>query len=93
MAFTDFKNDRNKIKLTESDEKVLRLYALDEDLSIGALVSLILNEKVGKQIPSQYVEDLKLRNYISENNTITKLGSEYMNSDSTKERVKKLIEQ
>ena len=89
MAFTDYKRELDKISTDE--EKVLRLYSMNEDLPVNALVSLILNEKVNKPIPSVYLSDLKIRNYVTEAGVITEEGMEYINSESTKERVKKIV--
>lgn len=92
MALSDYRKELDKINLSEDDKKALKLYAINEDLSVGALVSFVLNEKVSKPIPDKFLFDLKIRNYIDEGCKITNDGKKYLESDETKNRVLKIIE-
>lgn len=92
MALSDYKKELEKVVLSEDDKKALKLYAVNEDLSVGALVSFVLNEKVSKPIPDKFKFDLKIRNYIDEDGKITSDGKKYLESDDTKNRILKIIE-
>lgn len=92
MALSDYKKELDKVVLSEDDKKALKLYAVNEDLSVGALVSFVLNEKVAKPIPDKFKFDLKIRNYIDEDCKITDEGKKYLDSEETKNRVLKIIE-
>lgn len=80
-----------KIILDENETKALDFYANDADISIPVLVSLVLKDKCGKAIKENHSFDLKLRGYIDSDSNITKEGKNYLESDRTKNRIKKIL--
>ena len=80
-----------KIVLDENETKALDFYANDADISIPVLVSLVLKDKCGKSIKENHSFDLKLRGYIDSDSNITKEGKNYLESDRTKNRIKKIL--
>ena len=80
-----------KIILDENETKALDFYANDADISIPVLVSLVLKDKCGKSIKENHSFDLKLRGYIDNDSNITKEGKNYLESDRTKNRIKKIL--
>lgn len=83
----------DKLTISENDAKALRLFALDEDLSIPALVSLVLKSKTGKTIKESHVYDLQLRKLVDDNGEITADGDKFLESELTKKRIRKLLEE
>ena len=80
-----------KIVLDENETKALDFYANDADISIPVLVSLVLKDKCGKSIKENHSFDLKLRGYIDNESNITKEGKSYLETDRTKNRIKKIL--
>lgn len=80
-----------KIVLDENETKALDFYANDADISIPVLVSLVLKDKCGKSIKENHSFDLKLRGYIDSDSNITKEGKNYLETDRTKNRIKKIL--
>ena len=80
-----------KIILDENETKALDFYANDADISIPVLVSLVLKDKCGKSIKENHSFDLKLRGYIDNDSNITKEGKNYLETDRTKNRIKKIL--
>jgi len=80
-----------KIVLDENETKALDFYANDADISIPVLVSLVLKDKCGKTIKENHSFDLKLRGYIDSDSNITKEGKNYLETDRTKNRIKKIL--
>ena len=75
----------------ENETKALDFYANDADISIPVLVSLVLKDKCGKSIKENHSFDLKLRGYIDNESNITKEGKSYLETDRTKNRIKKIL--
>lgn len=87
------KNEEEKLSLSEKEIKALRFYSTDEDLSIPALVSLVLKDKAKKSIKESYLYDLQLRNLVDDNGEVTDDGKTYLESEHTKKRILDLLEE
>ena len=87
------KNEEEKLSLSEKEIKALRYYSTDEDLSIPALVSLVLKDKAKKSVKESYLYDLQLRNLVDEDGEITSDGKLYLESEYTKKRIQSLLEE
>lgn len=83
----------DKLSLSEKEFKALKYYSTDEDLSIPALVSLVLKDKIGKSVKESYVYDLQLRGLVNDNCEITEDGKLYLESEHTKKRITDLLEE
>ena len=82
-----------KLTLSEKEIKALRFYSTDEDLSIPALVSLVLKDKAKKSVKESYLYDLQLRELVDKDGEITDDGKLYLESEHTKKRIKDLLEE
>ena len=82
-----------KLTLSEKEIKALRFYSTDEDLSIPALVSLVLKDKAKKSVKESYLYDLQLRELVDNDGEITDDGKLYLESEHTKKRIKDLLEE
>jgi hypothetical protein len=85
------KENLKSLGLVESELKAVRFHALNEDLSIKALVSLVLKDKINKEIDESVVIDLTLRKFIDSEKEITKEGRLYLESEETKTRIQNLL--
>ena len=87
------KDEEEKLSLSEKEIKALRFYSTDEDLSIPALVSLVLKDKAKKSIKESYLYDLQLRNLVDNDGEVTNDGKIYLESEHTKKRILDLLEE
>lgn len=85
--------EEEKLTLSEKEIKALRFYSTDEDLSIPALVSLVLKDKAKKSVKESYLYDLQLRELVDKDGEITDDGKLYLESEHTKKRIKDLLEE
>lgn len=89
----EIKVEEETLDLSEKEIKALRYYSTDEDLSIPALVSLVLKDKAKKSIKESYLYDLQLRNLVDDSGDITSDGKLYLESEHTKKRILSLLEE
>lgn len=79
------------LELSEKDMKVLKTITLSEEISLSALINLVLREKAGNAIKDENKEELEMRGYITEKSNITDAGKAYIETDEVKERLNKLL--
>ena len=82
----------NKLGLNEKEVFALKASSLSSEISVTSLINLVLREKLGNIIKEENREELLLRGYINESDTITDKGLSFINEDSTVERLRKLSE-
>lgn len=95
----DFMLEQNKsdedvfqeMEMSEHEYNVLKYVNDKGDISVPALVNLILHENDDQVISDECKDELLIRKYINEDCQITDKGKEYLESDTTKERLKKLM--
>lgn len=104
MSFTKHKKEieeKNKPKtdeelfgemgLNESDIEVLKIKVLKEEISIPALINLVLFANDAQVLNEEMKQELIIRRYVSTDSKITEEGMMYIESDIVKERLGKLL--
>lgn len=79
--------------MSESDVFNLKKFAFkkDEDISIAALVSMVLFNEANKPIDNSVKEELLIRDLLNEDCSLSEKGLEFIERESTKERIKGLL--
>lgn len=81
------------LKLSDKEKNILRCTVLKEEISIPALVDLILNIKANKNIKDENIEELELRGYIDKDGYVTEQANMFLDLETTKQRIKKLLDE
>lgn len=77
--------------LNESDIEVLKIKVLKEEISIPALINLVLFANDAQVLNEETKQELIIRRYVSTDSKITEEGMMYIESDIVKERLGKLL--
>jgi len=86
------KQQFNDLDLNEKDLRAIQTVCLESNISIAALINLILRHKNGNVIKEENREELLIRGLIKENDDVSEAGEIYIESDEVKERLKKILE-
>lgn len=81
----------NSLELNENELRALKSTIISKDLTIPALVNLVLREKNGNIIKEENKEELLIRGFINESGNITEEGKLHIESDEIKEKLNRLL--
>lgn len=90
------KEEFEALDLSKNDLLELKKIAfsnlLQEDISISELVDLVLLSKTNKSIKQKNKDALVIREYVDMNGKITTKGKVYLEEESTKNRLKEILQ-
>jgi len=79
------------LELTENDLKTLKFSTISKEISVSALINLILQEKAGNIIKEENKEELIFRGFITKNGNITESGKLYIETEEVRIKIDKLL--
>lgn len=88
--FSELSESLSKDDLLEIKKHAMK-EVLGEELSVSELIDLVLEMKKGKPVKVKNFDSLLIREYIDRNGKITRNGRNYLETDSVKERIRKLV--